>query len=489
MMRHLVQRATLLAGMWVALAAPAYAQGNAAAQAKPSANPEHDRLKLDAENAYQVGDFPKCIDLTGRVLAQNPKDHVALYLRASARVELGHARRDVKEVRAGIEDSREALRQGGTDQINYYLPYFYGMTALAQIENRKDHADTVVQFAGTLLAKPNLKPEERANIHYQRATAYMFQQNLEAASRDFESAGTLVPTHLGARLGLADCYVQMKRFDKAEAAYTGAVEAAPNNPLVYNNRGMFFQQQGKLPNAVADFTRALEIDNSYTVAYTNRGFAAMSEGNAVAAEADFSASLKVDPNQPLVYSLRGTSRLSQGNPKGAAEDYSQVIKLDARNPIARADLGFAKYFAGDSAGATAAFDQAVSMDANLRYLNPWRYWALAKAGQAQAANTKLADALNKPVEQRDWVDSLLAFLSGKLDEQGLLKAVEQKDATLRQAQLCEAYYFLAEKKAAAGDAAAATPLYQQALDTKQAHLSAYRGSQYALQTFGKPAGQ
>jgi lipoprotein NlpI len=448
-------------------------------------NPEQDRLKREAEDAYQASDFPRCIDLTGRVLAQNPRDHVALYLRASARVELGSAKRDLKEVRAGIEDAREAMRHGGTDQINYYLPYFYGMTALAQLENRKEHANVVIQFAGSLLSRPTLKPEEKANILYQRATAYVFDQNFEAAARDFESAAALAPTHLGARLGLADTYLQMKRPDKAEAAYTAAVQSAPNNPLVYNNRGMFFQQQGKLQNAIADFTRAVEIEPKFTVAYTNRGFAALAEGNPLAAEADFTASLKVDPSQPLVYSLRGTSRLSQGNPQGAIEDYGQVLRIDSRNPIAHADLGFAKYFAGDYAGAIAAFDQAVTLDANLRYLNPWRYWAMAKSGQAQSATTKFASALNVAADKRDWVDALLSFIAGRISDQDLLKAVEQKDEPLRQAQLCEAYYFMAEKQAQANDAAAANQLYQQTLDTRQAHLSAYRGAQFALKSFPK----
>src|SRR5689334_6829312 len=69
--------------------------------------------KKEAETAYQSGDFQKCIDLTTKVLSTNPKDHVALYLRASAHVELGVVRRDGKELRAGIEDARESLRSGG----------------------------------------------------------------------------------------------------------------------------------------------------------------------------------------------------------------------------------------------------------------------------------------------------------------------------------------------------------------------------------------
>lgn len=454
------------------------------APAAGSANPAHERLKFDAESAYQNGEFAKAIDLTGRVLAENPKDHVALYLRASARVELGQMQGNAKEVRTGVEDAREAMRNGGTDQVNYYLPYFYGMTALAQLENRPEHAQVVVDFSKQLLQRQGIKPEDAANLYYQRATAEIMLQKLEDAIVDYNAAIEKTPGHVGARLGMADAYVRLNQPEKAEATFTAAVQAVPNNPLVYNNRGMFFQNQGKPQQAIADFTRAIELDPSYTVAYTNRGFAAMSEGNAQAAEADFTASLKVDPAQPLVYSLRGTARLSRGDPQAAILDYSEAVRLNPQNPIARADLGFAKYFAGDYAGAVTDLDAAVQASENLRYLNPWRYWASVKAGQPVAASAaKLGDLVSKPAEQRDWVDQLSLFLSGGLTEQQLMNAAEPKDPTLRAAQLCEAYYFEAEKRAAAGDTANATTLYQQALATKQAHLSAYRGAQYALKNF------
>jgi lipoprotein NlpI len=391
--------------------------------------------------------------------------------------------RSRKEVRTGIEEAREALRYGGTEQINYYLPYFYGMVALSQMEGRAEHAKVVVEFSGQIINRPTLKPDEKANLLYQRAAAELFLQQFDAAAKDYDIAATLVPTHVGARLGLADVYVRQGKADKAEAAFTAAVQAVPNNPLVYNNRGMFLQNQGKTQPAIADFTRAIELDPNYTVAYTNRGFAAMAESNPQAAEADFGAALRIDPQQPLVHSLRGTARLSQGNPQAAIEDYSQVLKMDPKNPIAHADLGFAKYFAGDFAGAGAAFDQAVTMDANLRYLNPWRYWSQMKANQAAAAATKLGDSLTKAADKRDWVDQLGAYLAGSINDDTLLAAVDKAEGPLRTAQLCEAFFFQAEKKAAAGDTAGAAALYQQTLDTKQAQLSAYRGAQYALKKF------
>lgn len=453
----------------------------------PNANPVHERLKFDAEAAYQANDFPKAIELTGRVLAENPRDHVALYLRASARVELGQAQGKLPEIRGGIEDAREAMRHGGTSQINYYLPYFYGMTALSRMEQRPEHAQVVIDFSQQLIQRPGLQPEDLANLYYQRATAEVLLQKFDDAARDYSAAVERLPTHLGARLGLADAYVQQGQFDKAEAAFTAAAQAVPNNPLIYNNRGMFFQSQGKTDLAIADFSRAIEIDKSYTVAYTNRGFANMSRGDGAAADVDFTAALQINPAQPLVYSLRGTSRLSRGDARGAVADYQQALQLYPNNPIGRADLGFARYFSGDFRGAVQELDAAVTADANLRYLNPWRYWSGVKAGLPPTElAARLGTATQKAATERDWVDSLSVFVAGGINDIALVAAVEKNDPVLRAAQLCEAYYFQAEKKQLAGDATGAAALYQQALDTKQTHLSAYRGAQYALKKFAPP---
>ena len=460
-----------------------FSAGVAGAQAAA----EGDKVKTEAETAYQQGDFAKCLEITTRLLAQNPKDHGALYLRASSHVELGVVNRNGKELREGVEDARESLRLGGAGEINYYLPYMYGMTALANLEGRKEHADVVLQVAKSVLDRPALTPEQRANTLYQRAAAYIHLKNMEAAIQDYQAAIKSFPGHLGSHVGLAESYVVSQQADKALAAFSTAVETFPNNQLVYNNRGLFLQQQKRLNEAVADFNKALQIDPKFAVAHTNRGFTQQTAGNLAAAEADYSEAIKLDQANPLFLSLRGTCRLSQGNTAGAIEDYNQSIRLAPQNPVAFADLGFAKYFSKDLAGAVAAFDEAVKLDANMRYLNPWRCWILVLMGKPEATAQMLEASAKKVEGERDWIDQLVLFLNGKISEQVLVDVVTKvTDANLKNAQLCEAYYFVAERRSQAGDKANATLFYQEVLKTKATQLSAYRGAQFAQNSFGSP---
>ncbi len=58
---------------------------------------------------------------------------------------------DLKELRDGIEDARESLKIGGGSEVNYYLPYLYGMVSLANIEDKKEHANVALEVAKTSL--------------------------------------------------------------------------------------------------------------------------------------------------------------------------------------------------------------------------------------------------------------------------------------------------------------------------------------------------
>lgn len=442
--------------------------------------PSHEQAKTKADAAYQAGQYDEAIRHVDPVIQANSRDHVALYLRASARVEIGRARGDKALVRAGITDAREAIRLGTTSDAMYYLPYLYGMISLSQIEGRSEHATVVITVIDDLLQRLRPKPEDEANFHYQRGLANTQLKNYKVAAQDYQNAIRRHSKHMGAFIALADTYVAAGQSAEAIEAFQSAVAAFPNSPLVYNNRGMFLQQTGKSQDAIVDFTKALERDRSYFYAMTNRGFALMESGSPDAAENDFSASLKINPNQPFVYSLRGTARLEQRKLREAISDYTQVVKLDPSNPVARGDLGFAMYFAGYFEQAAEAFGQASQLDKNHRYVDPWRYGALVAAGNKNAADELAAVSLAKTADDRDWIDHVMTFLAGKMSTEQLLASVNPNDKNAAAAQKCEAHFFIAQQLAASGKQKEATEHYKNSVATRQKHLSAYRGAALLL---------
>lgn len=446
----------------------------------PIVNPAHEKLKTQADQEYQKGNYARAVKLTNSVIAENPRDHVAYYLRGSARAEIARLNRDAKEMRGAIADARQAISLDSARSPMYYLPYLYGMTNLARIENRKEHAEVAVKIAGQVLALSSLKAEDRANLYYQRGNSYLVLKKFDEAVNDFQAAIKENSQHLGAYLATADAYAQAGKPDKAKEQYDATVKAFSDNPLVYNNRGMFLQHQGKLNEAIEDYTKALELNGNYFYAATNRAVCLHQQGQLQAAENDFTLSLKINPRQPAVHALRAALRMAQGRVDEAVADSRAAVQLDPKNPSTRADLGFSLFFAGKYGEASMAFEQSAKLDKTQHHLAPWRFLSLELSGNKGKALETFAAMLKKKPEQRDWVEVLVAYLAGWIDDAKLLQSTNQTDESAKSAQLCEAHYFIGLRQQLAKNAEAAREHFEKAVATKQRQLSAFQGAQLAL---------
>lgn len=445
-----------------------------------NANPAHEKIKREAESYYKQGKYQETISRTSQVIKLNPKDDVAYYLQGSAKVELGLRSGNVEFVRQGIADSRQAIGINGQNKIDYYLPYLYGMSTLAQLEGRKEHAEVAVKVADQVLNLSKINDDQKANVLYQKARTQTMLGKPADAAQSYEQALRFNSMHMGAYLGAAHSYADAGDTAKAERQFNQAIQAFPNNPIVHNDRGMFFQKQKQYDKALADFTRVVTLKKDAYYAYTNRGFSLMEQGNAQAAESDFDRSLAIQPQQAMVYSFRGTARLAQGKLAEATADYQKVVELDANNPVAKADLGFALFFAENYAQAAQQFQAATKANKELKHLHPWHYVA-AKKSQPQAnVEQQFAGVLENDTQKWDWADQLLAYLLGRVTEAQLLSSTKGEDNQITQAQLCEAHFFMGQKLALEGNTQQAVDHFRKALETKVSHLSAYRGSQMAL---------
>ena len=318
--------------------------------------PEHEALRKQANDAFMAGDYVTVIKVTTSIIEKNPADNTALYMRGSAQIEVGISRADAQTIRQGITDAREALTAASQPEFNYYLPYLYGMTNLTLIEGQVSHSEISVKIASELLEKATMTDEQKANVLYQRGLAYNAGKKPTEAVADFRSAIGSNAKHLAAYMAMADTYAESKLAEQAIQAYSEAIRAFPNEPLIHNNQGMFYQKIGRPNDALKSYTAALKIDPKYHIAMTNRGFTWLEGGRPAEAQNDFTASLKMEPRQIAVYSMRGTSLLVQGKWQEAIADYQTVMKMNPNDPIAHADAGFAHFFGRDYEGALTEFN-------------------------------------------------------------------------------------------------------------------------------------
>lgn len=448
--------------------------------------PEHESQRSQASQLYQAGDYNKVVEITSAILSANQTDDIAVYLRGSAKVELGIANRQAALVREGIADASAAIQanQGRKNPtFNYYLPYLYGMTNLSSLEKNPSHAKVSIDIATKLLAQQSIDAESRANFFYQRALARNTSGDGNGSIDDYKQAVVANPKHLGALMALADAQAAAGQQAAALTTFNQATQAFPNEPLVFNNQGMFLQNIGRYPEAIAAFSNALQKNPNYFVAQTNRGFAYLNNGQAAEADRDFTASLQMQPNQLHVYSLRGTSKLVRGNWKEALADYETVTRSNPNDYVAWSDIGFAKFFGKDYAGALEAFDHVIKLQPTARFINPWRVWTLLRLNRGPDSAVIAEDSRKKPETERDWIDHVVLFHVGDMSSTQLENIALKSDKSVQAAQLCEARFFIAEQLLLANRSQEAAQRYQQALDTQARQLSAYRGSLYALQRF------
>lgn len=448
------------------------------------ATERREELKNQADAAYRQGNYPEAERLLTQVLTESPKDHVALYLRASARVEQGGATGDPALVRSGIGDARTAL--GLDSNVDYYLPYLYGMSRLATVEGRPEHASMGREAADKVLARTGITPEQKANIYFQRSLLNTALGDAAAAKQDLKNGIAAAPKHLASQTALCNLVLSEGNPQAAEAQFDATIAAIPDQPIVFNNRGSFLQQQLRYDEATRDFSKALELDPTYIPALTNRGYVEILTEKYAAAETDLTKSLELDPQQAPAFSLRAAARINLGQAEGAVQDLQTVAQLTPNVAQAHFDLGFAHFFHRDYAAAKQSFDRAVQLDSNIPFLSPWRYTAMVFSNQRDQAVAEYAALEKKPADQRSWFDILTLFLMGKINEDVVFAAIDSSKPSTKAMQECEANYFVGLRFASRNQPDQARQYFEKALATGQRQLAAFRGAMYAVGQFAAP---
>jgi tetratricopeptide (TPR) repeat protein len=457
----------------------------------PQRNPEADKTRAEADQANQRGDYRRVIELANLLLSTYPTDnpHVAYYHRASAQVELGRQARSPKQIREGIADARQGLSVEGKKHAWLYIPYLYGLTSLAEVEKRNEHADLALQVAAPLLQRPigaDFSANDKANLLYQRALAHTVRGDLNGAIVDYTDALRLTPQFLGAHIKRAEALTAQRRTREAASAYDEAVKLFPKTVLVYNNRGNFRRSTGDLDGAIADFSRSLEFDPKFAVGYVNRGLCLTEQDNPQGGEGDFSQALKLplDPSmQLLTHRLRALARLSQGNSKDPLADYAAALRLAPQDATLYEERGCARFFAKDFTGSADDFAKALQMNPQLTRILPWQALALARAGKSAESRAVLDSAPDAKPAPPAWILKLADCLADRITEEALLTAASEFPPQEKNARLCEARFFIGQKKLLANAAEPAAEQFREALATKAFSVTSFRGARYELGDF------
>ncbi len=115
----------------------------------------------------------------------------------------------------------------------------------------------------------------------------------------------------------------------AVADFSCAIELSPEDPDLYNERGIAYEELGQQTEALADYTAALEIDPDYPYAYNNRGNILYLRGDYERAIEDYTTSIeKGGESRHIPYYNRGNAYQETGRYDLAVADLSQSIEIE-----------------------------------------------------------------------------------------------------------------------------------------------------------------
>lgn len=176
-----------------------------------------------------------------------------------------------------------------------------------------------------------LTPLEHAKQHIAKGQTYMKQEEYGKAVSHFSESIRLNPNNLHAYTlrGMAHTELIKKHEDNFNKI-NKLLESEPENPNLYNRRGVVYSKLGEYDNAAQDFTTAIRLAPKEAKGYFNRAYMMFHKQEYDKAIVDFDKAIQLDPQYASSYYGRGYAYFRKGQFKAAEEDRSRAIQLDSK---------------------------------------------------------------------------------------------------------------------------------------------------------------
>lgn len=275
-----------------------------------------------------------------------------------------------------------------------------------------DQGACIVSETRALAIEPDLW-----EAYSRRALCSLASDSYEAAVSDYDIYLAHVTDDADAWYNLGIAHRRLASLEKAEAAYTQALQIAPDYYQALINRGYARLDLGRSEQALADFHAALAF-GEIPAAYSGRGDAYAELGRLEEAAADYERAILLMPTDSYVYCRLGSVNFELGRHAEAIEAFDLATWFD---PECASDQGMLE-MAGRSHAALGQHGRAIDCLSRALALRPYTYGYYYRGLAYQAAGMT-AEAI---LDYRTFIDLVSA---------GRLQGPEVRDAQARLAQL------------------------------------------------------
>ncbi len=143
--------------------------------------------------------------------------------------------------------------------------------------------------------------------------------------------------------------------------WTYVISKEPEVSLAYNNRGLTYDEMGRLDKAIEDFDRAIALDPSDHKAYTNRGMVFGKTGRFDKAIEDFEKAIALKPSDPEAYNNLGIIYAKAGLVDKAFEQFNKAVRVKQDQAMAYYNRGLLYFRTGSKERAALDFQKACAL--------------------------------------------------------------------------------------------------------------------------------
>lgn len=335
--------------------------------AQENTNPPKDALFQSATFAFDSQDWESAERLLSTWITSNPTDTEAYWLRGQAFERLSNLDRGLADFSILLSlNSEYAEAYFARGRIRYQL---------------KQYESAMEDFQDFLVTPPG----QTTRIIYRQGAG---DQGVSQVMTDQSGNPAQAYYHLGL------CSFELGEYDLALNYLDLALEAEPENPDYYAEKGRSFLRVGENMSAIESFEQALIINPEHLPAkqglaevkeggdlmllaqlnqiiadsiansqtYKQRGFYRMNHGDSLGAIADFNAAIDLDEFDTESFYYRGKIYFAKKNWKMAERDFSAALELEEQNEGYLLARGQSRYLAGNLDGALADFTQLIGIE-------------------------------------------------------------------------------------------------------------------------------
>src|SRR5262249_48628646 len=148
--------------------------------------------------------------------------------------------------------------------------------------------------------------------HYGRGVKAFSTNHPAEGVEAFEAALLLDPTHFWSLMMLGRCLGELGNFDGETGVYNGCIMKRPDFARIYQWPAAAYSRPRRYEKAIADCSQAIELDPNYAVAWADRGNIYGRLGENDQAVADCSRALELDPKLADAWNSRGLAYIELG---------------------------------------------------------------------------------------------------------------------------------------------------------------------------------